>query len=111
MNLKTLKPRLAMVGSRLAVAPTPSAKRMTGRRLQERRLRLWSAGPHCAHCGELTVYPYGFELDHIVTLESGGSDTDDSNFQILCVLVDQQGRKTGCHEVKTRQDLGHRYGE
>lgn len=107
MKLKTLKPRLAMAGGRLAAAPTPSATRMTGRKLQERRLRVWSADPHCAHCGTLTVYPYGFELDHKVSLFDGGEDTD-ANTQILCASRDASGRKTGCHDIKTRKEMGYR---
>ncbi len=107
MKLKTLKPRIAMAGSRLAAAPTLSATRMTGRKLQERRLRVWSANPHCALCGMLTVYPYGFELDHVVSLHDGGADTDE-NSQVLCVSRDAHGRKAGCHDVKTRQDMGYR---
>lgn len=107
MKLKTIKPRLAMAGPRLAHAPTPSAKRMTGRKLQDRRLRVWSANPHCAHCGALTAYPHGFELDHKVGLFDGGQDTD-ANTQILCVHRDSQGRKAGCHDLKTRIDLGYR---
>jgi hypothetical protein len=106
-KLKTLKPRIAMAGSRLAVAPTPSAKRMTGRKLQDRRLRIWSANPHCAHCGTLTVFPGGFELDHSVGLFDGGEDTD-ANSQVLCVYRDAHGRKAGCHDLKTRNDLGYR---
>lgn len=107
MGLKTLKPRLAMAGSRLVAVPTPNAKRMTGRKLQERRLRIWSANPQCAHCGKLTVYPYGFELDHKVSLFDGGEDTD-ANTQVLCVSRDAHGRKVGCHDAKTRQDMGYR---
>lgn len=107
MKFKTLKPRIAMAGSRLATAPTPSATRMTGRKLQERRLRIWSADPHCAHCGELTVYPYGFELDHKLSLNDGGADTDE-NTQVLCVSRDAHGRKAGCHDAKTREDMGYR---
>jgi len=104
MKLTTLKPRLAMAGSRLATAPTPSAKRMTGRKLQDRRLRVWSADPHCAHCGAVTAYPDGFELDHKVPLFQGGHDTDE-NSQVLCVHYDAQGRKVGCHVAKTASDL------
>lgn len=107
MKLKTLQPRMAIAGSRLAAAPTPSTKRMTGRKLQDRRLRVWSADPHCAHCGELTVYPNGFELDHKVSLFDGGEDSDE-NTQVLCVSRDVQGRKVGCHDAKTRQDMGYR---
>jgi 5-methylcytosine-specific restriction endonuclease McrA len=106
-KFKTLKPRIAMAGSRLTSAPTPSAKRMTGRKLQDRRLRVWSADPHCAQCGALTPYPHGFELDHKVSLFDGGEDTD-ANTQVLCVSRDAHGRKTGCHDAKTRQDMGYR---
>ena len=107
MKLTTLKPRLATVLPRLSAAPTPSAKRMTGRKLQDRRLRVWSANPHCAHCGSLTLYPHGFELDHKVSLFDGGEDID-GNTQVLCVSRDAHGRKTGCHDAKTRQDMGYR---
>ena len=107
MKIKTLKPPLARAPSRLTIVPSIGAKRMTGRRLQERRLRIWSANPHCAHCGVLTVYPHGFELDHKLSLFDGGEDTDE-NSQILCVYRDAQGRKAGCHDAKTRQDMGYR---
>ncbi|WP_312994214.1 HNH endonuclease signature motif containing protein [Achromobacter animicus] len=107
MPIKTLKPRIAVAGSRLATAPTLSAKRMTGRKLQARRLRVWSADPHCANCRTLTIYPHGFELDHKVSLFDGGEDSD-ANAQVLCVVRDAQGRKTGCHDLKTRADLGYR---
>lgn len=30
--------------------------------------------PHCAHCGALTVYTEGFELDHKVSLNDGSAD-------------------------------------
>lgn len=107
MKLTTLKPRLVMAGSRMATAPAPSAKRMTGRRLQDRRLRIWSANPHCAHCGKLTMFPNGFELDHQTGLFHGGADSDE-NTQVLCVHLTKDGRKTGCHDLKTRADLGYR---
>lgn len=107
VKLKTLKPRIGLATPRLAAAPTQSAKRMTGRKLQERRLRVWSADPRCAHCGALTVYPHGFELDHKLSLFDGGEDTD-ANTQILCMSRDASGRKAGCHDAKTRQDMGYR---
>ena len=107
LKLTTLKPRLTVVTSKLAAAPTPSTKRMTGRRLQDRRLRIWSADPHCAHCGRLTMFPSGFELDHKVGLFDGGQDSDE-NTQVLCVYRADDGRKTGCHDLKTRSDLGYR---
>ena len=80
---------------------------MTGRRLQDRRLRLWTADPHCAECGRLVDYPNGFELDHITPLFMGGEDVDD-NCQVLCVdvdIVDGRVVKVGCHASKTAEDL------
>ena len=60
-----------------------------------RRKKLWSANPLCAMCKQLTEYPHGFELDHIIALTNGGPDTED-NCQILC---------HACHKAKTKQDL------
>jgi 5-methylcytosine-specific restriction endonuclease McrA len=71
--------------------------RMTGRRLQSRRLRVWAeADGLCAACAGLTAYPHGFELDHKVALLNGGADTDE-NCQVLC---------HDCHARKTASDLG-----
>ena len=81
-----------------------SIKRITGRTLQARRLRIWAANPHCAMCGALVSYPAGFELDHIKSLDHKGSDTED-NCQVLCIDVD--GVKVGCHRIKTAQDMGY----
>lgn len=78
---------------------------MTGRKLQDRRLRIWLKDPHCAGCGRLTLFPHGFELDHKVPLFQGGQDTD-ANCQILCVERHPDGSKTGCHVDKTADDLG-----
>lgn len=104
-KLQTLKPRIAThTFKRVEIQNLPD-RRMTGRALQERRLRLWSSNPHCVGCGALTVFPYGFELDHKVPLFQGGADTDE-NCQILCVYQDELGRKAGCHATKTAVDLG-----
>lgn len=80
-----------------------SPKRITGRALQARRLRLWTANPLCAACGRLTSYPRGFELDHVVRLADGGEDVD-GNCQVLCVDRDAQGEKVGCHADKTARE-------
>lgn len=74
--------------------------RIRGRKLQARRLRLWSKDPRCARCGTLTDYPDGFELDHKVPLFKGGADVDE-NCQVLC-------NRNLCHEVKTNDDLGRK---
>lgn len=108
-RLTTVKPRLQMAASRpLQALPAVADRRITGRALQARRLKVWSRNPHCAHCGRLCDFPSGFELDHVVPLYQGGAD-DESNCQVLCVAwktVDGQRVKLGCHEAKTRADLG-----
>lgn len=73
-------------------------RRITGRKLQARRLRIWSRDPHCARCRQLTDYPHGFQLDHKVALVNGGQDVD-GNCQVLCEQ---------CHVIKTGKDMGHR---
>jgi shikimate kinase len=74
----------------MARAEAPNG-RITGRRLQERRLRIWTKNPNCAQCNCLTAFPDGFELDHIVPLIFNGKDIDD-NCQILC---------GACHRIKS----------
>lgn len=91
--------RLKPVGSKLQRTANTREKRMTGRRLQERRYRLWLESPCCAECGVLVAYPDGFELDHKVPLYQGGEDTED-NCQILC------NGPGSCHDRKTRADEG-----
>ncbi|MNE97312.1 HNH endonuclease [compost metagenome] len=84
--------------SRIQPLPTVADRRITGRKLQDRRMKVWSRNPHCAHCGRLCDFPAGFELDHKVPLYQGGSDTED-NCQVLCSGLD------GCHAKKTASDL------
>lgn len=55
-------------------------------------------------CGALVAYPSGFELDHIVSLDSKGDDTDE-NCQVLCI---DRGNTIGCHRKKTAQDMGYK---
>lgn len=105
MKLKSLKSTLRPAPQRMAQAPTLSENRMSGRKLQARRLRKWTeAEGCCAACGKLTDWPHGFELDHKVRLDQGGPDTDE-NTQILCVEFDAAGMKRGCHEAKTKDEL------
>ncbi|MHA6639943.1 HNH endonuclease signature motif containing protein [Stutzerimonas frequens] len=78
-------------------------RRITGRRLQSRRLEMWLANPHCAECGRWVLFPQGFELDHKVPLGMGGEDVE-ANCQILCV-DSPDGSVIGCHRRKTEADL------
>lgn len=94
-RLRTAPHRLQQAPARLAPAPTRSERRITGRQLQARRLRIWAQDPHCADCRQLVDYPDGFELDHEVALVNGGADTDD-NCRVRC---------HACHEAKTARDL------
>ena len=98
MKLKTLKPRFKTLDTRTAKPDTVASRRVTGRSLQNKRWQLWKKNPHCAMCGRLVAYPYGFDMDHVVPLALGGAD-DESNVQILC------NGPEGCHAAKTRQDL------
>ena len=98
-RLQTLKPRLALATSKVKPIATRD-KRITGTKLQDRRLRMWKANPHCAACGRYTLFPHGFELDHKVALYQGGYDTDE-NCQVLCVERRLDGTKGGCHVAKT----------
>ena len=98
-KLQTLKSNLQTTGSKVKTLQ-PGSYRIRGRALQHRRMRIWKANPHCAECGKLVTlaYPHhtGFELDHIIPVSKGGSDTDD-NCQILCM--------DGCHAKKTAKDM------
>lgn len=101
-RLPTIKPRIQSLVSRLATPKRVRETRITGRALQKRRVAVWARDPHCAHCRELTSFPHGFHLDHIVALGNGGHDTDE-NSQVLCIP---------CHRKKSKGDVqafhGHR---
>lgn len=99
-NLRTLdKPRKRVGGSADKRAPESVRTR--------RRLKLWAENPHCRSCGVFVDYPFGFELDHIKPLSEGGPDTEE-NSQILCVWIDEDGKKQGCHVEKSREEAAGR---
>lgn len=52
-------------------------KRMSGRKRQERNRRILGASDVCHICG----HPGSDEVDHVVALARGGSDTDPSNLR------------------------------
>lgn len=103
-RLTTIKPRLQEAkGRQLQQLPTTKSRRLTGRKLQERRLAVWARNPTCAMCGKLCDFPAGFELDHTMPLFLGGEETE-ANCQVLCVryeTINGQLVKVGCHAEKT----------
>lgn len=106
-RLSTSKPRLqvAVAPRRLGVA-TVASRRTTGRTLQAQRLRLWlDRGQCCAECGRFVEHPHGYQLDHVIPLALGGTDTDE-NKQLLCWWL-EDGQAKGCHVDKTRSDGSH----
>jgi len=107
MKLRTLKPAVRNLTPPAARRGGSADIRMAGRRLQDRRLKMWVKSPVCASCGKVVDYPNGFELDHKVRLSDGGADTED-NCQILCNWFDERGEKKGCHVEKTAVEGGGR---
>lgn len=103
MTLRTLKPSVRTLTTGPRKVESRSDQRVWGRASQARRLRLWTVNPCCVDCGRLTDYPSGFELDHEIPVEVGGTE-DDNNLKVRCVWWDDQGRKQGCHEVKTQRE-------
>lgn len=96
--MKLLKPKIGNVKPKVSPYSTKN-DRTTGDALQKQRWQAWKKNPHCQCCGMLVSWPKGFELDHIIPLESGGKDVPE-NRQVLCVWWDM-GVKMGCHADKT----------
>lgn len=73
-------------------------QRIRGRRLQRIREQHLREHPLCVRCLERGRVKAAEEVDHIVALVNGGTDTPD-NRQSLC---------RECHHDKTAEDLGHK---
>lgn len=98
MKLQCLKPRVATISQRIASLPAPSRDkdyRIRGRTLQTIRDRHFNANPLCVMCLAKGIVAAATELDHIIALTNGGSDTA-GNRQGLCAA---------CHQAKTLVDL------
>jgi 5-methylcytosine-specific restriction protein A len=76
--------------------PKDRIRRLRGSALQRRRVRLLSRAPLCEHCRLAGRVRLADELDHIIPLFMGGTDTED-NLQPLC---------TDCHARKTADECG-----
>jgi 5-methylcytosine-specific restriction protein A len=75
------------------VKRTP-VKRITGRRLQAMRARLFSRQPLCVLCLEQGIATAATQRDHEIPLEEGGLD-DETNEQALCLA---------CHDIKSKAE-------
>ena len=73
-------------------------KRIRGRKLQRIRAQALREMPLCVKCKEQGRVTPAEELDHVMPLCKGGSDTPD-NRQALCA---------SCHKAKTAEDFGHK---
>ncbi|MBC7860298.1 MAG: HNH endonuclease [Burkholderiaceae bacterium] len=70
---------------------TTPVKRITGRRLQSMRARLFARSPLCEECLRQGRAVVATQRDHIIPLAEGGVD-DETNEQALC---------DACHETKS----------
>ncbi|MCR4297566.1 MAG: HNH endonuclease [Gallionella sp.] len=98
-RLTTLKPRVQVLGPRLAPQPKPSQAptyRIRGRALQQIRAEHFRAHPLCVMCLEQGKVSIATDLDHIQALTNGGKDVE----------YNRQGLCHPCHEIKTLADLG-----
>lgn len=68
-----------------------TTKRITGRRLQALRQSLFTRQPLCVQCEGMGLTVLATQRDHILSLEEGGTDTED-NVQALC---------EPCHDAKS----------
>lgn len=71
--------------------PGTAVKRVTGRRLQRERARLFEREPLCVLCKPRGLVAAATQRDHIIPLAEGGKD-EDANIQGLC---------DACHREKT----------
>lgn len=69
-------------------------KRVTGRKLQAMRERLFKGNPLCAECERQGRVTLATQRDHIKPLAEGGTD-DDDNVQGLC---------KPCHDAKSKDE-------
>lgn len=86
-------PRKPFANSRTA------AKRVTGRKLQDRNMRIKTRDLFtCQGCGLVTP-PRFLQVDHRKPLAEGGTERDD-NLQSLCII----GPDGGCHGAKSKKE-------
>lgn len=97
MSLKTLKPKIQTLDTRIGTAP--ATERIRGSKLQKINQRIglrdmWT----CQICGRVDAHG---EVDHIQPLHLGGLETD-ANRQFLC---------QECHRLKSEKEEAARRGQ
>lgn len=102
-RLRTLKPllrtaALPRIGKTLRQGN--SGQRLTGKRLQQRRQRMFAEQPLCVDCMKAGRVTAAEELDHEVALWEGGADTEENSTP----------RCFACHKRKTALETRRRYG-
>ena len=98
-KLAKLSQRIPTLDTRRATSPSVSRTDLGWALVQARRRMADKADYLCQVCGRVTAMRDG-ELDHIVPLHLGGSDSD-NNRQWLCVP---------CHRLKSEQEEKERMG-
>lgn len=99
-SLRMLKPLVRTPRIPLqTLAQGNSDKRLSGKRLQQRRQRILARQPLCVDCEKAGRVTLAQELDHEVPLWEGGPDTED-NLAPRCIP---------CHAAKTRREARRRY--
>lgn len=74
-------------------------KRISGHTLQRIRAQHFRSNPLCVKCQSKGKLSLAEELDHIIPLHKGGTDTDDN----------RQGLCKECHVEKSKKERGHNY--
>lgn len=82
--------------------PANATKRVTGRRLQSMRAKLFESNPLCVECERQGRITLATQRDHIKPLAEGGLD-DDSNVQGLCEACHDAKSKAESHRGRSRQ--------
>lgn len=101
MRLKTIKPRIASLGSRVQTQTT-STVRITGSRLQTIRERILIRDHGLCQCDECKALPtplLASEVDHIIPLWEGGQEMD----------ANRQSLNVDCHARKSAEEAKRRH--
>lgn len=96
LPMRTLKPRVGLIGQRIKPATTKTLARLSGGKWEGVRERVMRRDfGICQVCKQI-----GRIVDHRIPLWEGGSN-DESNLQVLC---------TPCHDMKSAEEAKRRYG-